>query len=98
MSADATSGSRPKSQARYGPADLAADIGVSRETTERLSTYAALLTKWQSRINLVSTASLEDLWRRHMLDSAQLLPFLPPGTQAIVDLGSGAGFPGLVLA
>ena len=82
----------------YGPADFAADTGVSRETIERLSAYAALLAKWQPRINLISSATLDDIWRRHMLDSAQLLPLLPPGTRAIADLGSGAGFPGLVLA
>jgi 16S rRNA (guanine527-N7)-methyltransferase len=82
----------------YGPEQFAADTGVSRETLERLSSYAALLMKWQARINLVSTATLGDLWRRHMLDSAQLLPLLPAGTTSLVDLGSGAGFPGLVLA
>lgn len=72
--------------------------GVSRETLDRLTTYAALLTKWQRRINLVGPRTVPDLWRRHMLDSAQLLPLLPPATKKIVDLGSGAGFPGLVLA
>jgi len=82
----------------YGPADFAADTGVSRETIERLSAYVALLAKWQPRINLVSGTTLDDVWRRHMLDSAQLLPLLPSGTPAIADLGSGAGFPGLVLA
>ncbi|MET1029074.1 MAG: 16S rRNA (guanine(527)-N(7))-methyltransferase RsmG [Dongiaceae bacterium] len=67
----------------------------------RLETYAALLVKWQKAINLVGPATLPDLWRRHMLDSAQLLPLLPPagfGEGAIADFGSGAGFPGLVLA
>ena len=68
----------------------------------RLETYAALLDRWTRAINLVSQASLSDLWRRHMLDSAQLLPLLPTGPAArrrvIVDLGSGAGFPGMVLA
>lgn len=82
----------------YGPAEFAADTGVSRETIERLAAYADLLRKWQQRINLVSTATLEDLWRRHMLDSAQLLPLLPANARSIADLGSGAGFPGLVLA
>jgi 16S rRNA (guanine527-N7)-methyltransferase len=82
----------------YGPEQFAADTGVSRETLERLSAYAALLVKWQARINLVSTATLDDLWRRHMLDSAQLVPLLPAETKSLVDLGSGAGFPGLVLA
>lgn len=72
--------------------------GVSRETLERLSLYASLLSKWQSAINLVGPRTLTDLWRRHFLDSAQLFPLLPPGARTVVDLGSGAGFPGLVLA
>lgn len=79
---------------------------VSRETlaegVKRLEIYAGLLVKWQKAINLVGPATIPDLWRRHMLDSAQLLPLLPeirPGSDgAIADFGSGAGFPGLVLA
>lgn len=74
---------------------------VSHETMARLQTYADLLEKWQARINLVSKATLPDLWRRHFLDSAQLLAYLPDPAIAparIADLGSGAGFPGLVLA
>jgi 16S rRNA (guanine527-N7)-methyltransferase len=74
---------------------------VSRETLERLERYAALLEKWNRAINLVARGSLTDLWRRHMLDSAQLWPLLPPSRgrpRRILDLGSGAGFPGLVLA
>ncbi|HVR65523.1 MAG TPA: 16S rRNA (guanine(527)-N(7))-methyltransferase RsmG [Verrucomicrobiae bacterium] len=82
----------------YGPEDFAAATGVSRETIARLSAYAALLVKWQARINLVSASTLGELWRRHLLDSAQLLPLLPEGTASLIDLGSGAGFPGLVLA
>jgi 16S rRNA (guanine527-N7)-methyltransferase len=73
-------------------------INVSRETLQRLATYTALLEKWQAKINLVGPATLPDLWRRHFLDSAQLLPLLPATNGALVDLGSGAGFPGLVLA
>ncbi len=73
-------------------------VDVSRETLARLEAYAALLVKWQAKINLVGPATLPDLWRRHFLDSAQLLPLLPPGPGILVDLGSGAGFPGLVLA
>jgi 16S rRNA (guanine527-N7)-methyltransferase len=108
-------------------------INVSRETLQRLETYAGLLVKWQAKINLVGPATLPDLWRRHFLDSAQLLPLLQrnplPQTEGglgrgkpehspresslaaptparsqvggggvLVDLGSGAGFPGLVLA
>lgn len=71
---------------------------VSRETFSALETYAALLRKWQAKINLVAKDSLQELWRRHFLDSAQLLPLLPPGNDPITDLGSGAGFPGLILA
>ncbi|MBP2229812.1 16S rRNA (guanine527-N7)-methyltransferase [Azospirillum agricola] len=74
------------------------DIGVSRETLDRLAAYETVLRKWQPRINLVGPSTLPDLWRRHFLDSAQLQPLLPDGTRVLVDLGSGAGFPGLVLA
>jgi 16S rRNA (guanine527-N7)-methyltransferase len=77
-------------------AEFFAAFPVSRETADRLRAYADLLVKWQARINLVGPATLADLWRRHMLDSAQLLPLLPAGP--VLDLGSGAGFPGLVLA
>jgi 16S rRNA (guanine527-N7)-methyltransferase len=71
---------------------------VSRETMTALETYADLLRKWQKAINLVSRATLDDLWHRHFLDSAQLTPLLPDGDGQMLDLGSGAGFPGLVLA
>jgi 16S rRNA (guanine527-N7)-methyltransferase len=81
-----------------GAEAFAATTAVSRETRERLEAYAALLVAWSARINLVGRATLDDLWRRHFLDSAQLLPLIPPGAQSLVDLGSGAGFPGLVLA
>jgi 16S rRNA (guanine527-N7)-methyltransferase len=77
---------------------FAALTGVSRETLARLEAYAALLIEWSGRINLIGRATLADLWRRHFLDSAQLLPLIPSGTRSLVDLGSGAGFPGLVLS
>ena len=80
------------------PSDFQAKSGVSRETLRRLTIYADLLTKWQAKINLVGPETLPDLWSRHMLDSAQLLPLIPPNAKRLVDLGSGAGFPGLVLA
>ncbi|MDQ7249074.1 16S rRNA (guanine(527)-N(7))-methyltransferase RsmG [Dongia sedimenti] len=73
-------------------------VDVSRETMTALETYAGLLRKWQKAINLVSGATLDDVWQRHFLDSAQLVPLLPEGAGQIVDLGSGAGFPGLILA
>ncbi|HYG84692.1 MAG TPA: 16S rRNA (guanine(527)-N(7))-methyltransferase RsmG [Azospirillum sp.] len=71
---------------------------VSRETLERLAVYESLLAKWQKTINLVGPKTLNDTWGRHFLDSAQLFPLLPESTRTLVDLGSGAGFPGLVLA
>ena len=80
------------------PEAFAAETGVSRETLARLEAYAALLAQWNERINLVAGDSLRDPWRRHFLDSAQLLPLIPASARSLVDLGSGAGFPGLVLA
>jgi len=71
---------------------------VSRETLARLGHFVDFLGKWQRAINLVSNESFKDPWRRHILDSAQLAPYLPPAGGDITDLGSGAGFPGLVLA
>ncbi len=80
-------------------AEAFADIAdVSRETLERLKIYADLLGKWNRRVNLIGKSTVGDIWRRHMLDSAQLRPHLPAAARKLVDLGSGAGFPGLVLA
>jgi 16S rRNA (guanine527-N7)-methyltransferase len=78
--------------------EFAATTDVSRETIERLDIFASLLVKWQGAINLVGGDSLADVWRRHMLDSAQLAAHIPQGATVITDLGSGAGFPGLVLS
>lgn len=85
-------------EAAFGPEQFAAATGVSRETLGRLSRYADLLLDWNSRHNLVSPRSLEDPWRRHFWDSAQLAPLVPESATSLADLGSGAGFPGLVLA
>jgi 16S rRNA (guanine527-N7)-methyltransferase len=75
------------------------DFGsVSRETRARLDAFAALLLRWNSRINLVSRGDEADISSRHIDDSLQLLNLIPSGTQRAIDLGSGAGFPGLVLA
>jgi 16S rRNA (guanine527-N7)-methyltransferase len=81
----------------YGPQDFARDLGVSRETTERLSTHLRLLRLWAPRINLVGPSELEHYWRRHALDCAQLQRIEPDALRWI-DLGSGAGFPGLIVA
>jgi 16S rRNA (guanine527-N7)-methyltransferase len=84
------------------PEAFQARLAVSRETLDKFRAYSALLVKWTGAINLVSPKSLEDLWRRHFLDSAQLRTYLPempdPQARVILDVGSGAGFPGLVLA
>lgn len=71
---------------------------VSRETEQALDSYARLLDEWQARLNLVGPATLSEKWHRHFLDSAQLLDYLPESARTLADLGSGAGFPGLVLA
>ena len=82
----------------FGPEEFAQLAGVSRETLARLKLYASMLEDWGARHNLVSRASLGHMWRRHFWDSAQLIPLIPQETRSVVDLGSGAGFPGLVLA
>lgn len=84
------------------PDEFCHATSVSRETLERLKVYESLLQKWNKRINLVGPTTLQDPWRRHFLDSVGLLSYLPPigagKERRIIDLGSGAGFPGLVLA
>src|SRR3990170_6779335 len=72
-------------------------IPVSHETTVRLDQFAALLLRWQKAVQLVAAASLPKLWTRHIADSLQLLD-IAPAARIWVDLGSGGGFPGLVLA
>jgi 16S rRNA (guanine527-N7)-methyltransferase len=84
--------------APLGPEGFAELVPVSRETLARLEAYAELLTRWSARINLVGRDTLPDLWRRHILDSAQLYPLIPSPARSLIDLGSGAGLPGLVLA
>ena len=71
---------------------------VSRETLDALGVYEALLLKWQKAINLVGPATLDALAERHFFDSAQLFRFMPDVNVRLVDMGSGAGFPGLVLS
>lgn len=79
------------------PQEVGQALGVSRETLGRLEAYADLLVKWQKAINLVSPATLPELWRRHILDCGQLAR-LAPLDGLWLDLGAGAGLPGLVLA
>jgi 16S rRNA (guanine(527)-N(7))-methyltransferase GidB len=82
----------------FGPAEFQAATGVSRETLQMLAAYTALLEEWNARHNLVSETTMPEVWHRHILDSAQIEPFLPNEAKSLIDLGSGAGFPGLVLA
>jgi 16S rRNA (guanine527-N7)-methyltransferase len=82
----------------FGPEAFADKVRVSRETLDRLKIHVDLLRVWSTRHNLVSRRSLDDVWRRHVWDSAQLAAFVPRNTAKVADLGSGAGFPGLVLA
>ena len=77
---------------------LESDFGVSRETLDRLQSYRDLLLHWNQRINLVGPATLDHFWARHALDSAQILMQARRGDRRWVDFGSGAGFPGLVIA
>ena len=72
-------------------------VPVSRETEERFAVYADLLGRWQRVKNLVSPATLPEVWTRHIADSAQILPLVPDALRW-ADIGSGAGFPGLVVA
>lgn len=81
-----------------GPVGFARVTGVSRETLSRLTAYVELLELWNRRINLIGRNTVGDIWRRHILDSAQLYSLMPPRTRVVVDLGSGAGLPGIVLA
>ncbi len=95
---------RKSREASVRPADLTKDRGralaltpVSRETLERLDRFVALLLDWQQRINLIAPSTEPNVWTRHIADSLQLLP-LAPNARIWADLGSGGGFPGLVIA
>ena len=81
------------------PLDIPADIvSVTPEMAEKLRQYHALLLKWQEKINLVSPNTIPEAWQRHFIDSAQLAPPLPESAKSLYDMGSGAGFAGMVLA
>jgi 16S rRNA (guanine527-N7)-methyltransferase len=84
--------------AQYIPDDVLARLNVSRESIAQIETYVELLLTWQAKINLIGPSTIEDVWRRHILDTLQLLPLMHGKTEAVADLGSGAGIPGLVLA
>lgn len=74
------------------------NFDVSRETLERIEHYESLILKWTKRINLVSKSTLNELRDRHIVDSAQIFPLLPPNAAHLADFGSGGGLPAVVLA
>ena len=80
------------------PKEFQAAVQISDEALERFVLYANLLRRWQKKINLIGPATISNLWSRHFLDSTQLFPLIPPDAKTLIDIGSGAGFPGLVLA
>ncbi|MCB1532234.1 MAG: 16S rRNA (guanine(527)-N(7))-methyltransferase RsmG [Alphaproteobacteria bacterium] len=79
------------------PEDFQQQFDVSHETFAKLQAYHALLLKWQAAINLISPKTIQESWQRHFADSAQILPYISESIKTLVDLGSGAGFPGLVI-
>jgi 16S rRNA (guanine527-N7)-methyltransferase len=88
--------------ASFGPKEFRESTNVSRETIERLEKYSEALKEWSAKLNLIGPGTMDHIWHRHFLDSAQFLSHAPPkdnGTpQVWADIGSGAGFPGMVLA
>lgn len=73
-------------------------LGVSRESREKITAYLELLFQWQAKTNLVAPATLPEVWTRHVIDSLQILPYLTGAEGDVADLGSGGGFPGIILA
>jgi len=87
----------PSAPADHRAAFLAA-CPVSRETEARLDRYDVLLREWNQSLSLVSESTLDVMWTRHFLDSAQLARLVPDPARPVVDIGTGAGFPGVILA
>ena len=74
------------------------DFGVPRGTLEKLSLYADLIKQWSPKINLVGRRELDQLWSRHILDCVQIMSHAPEGWKSWIDLGSGGGLPGIIIA
>ena len=74
------------------------DYNVSRETISKLEIYADCLIEWQSKFNLIGKSTINSLWHRHILDSIQLVSTIPEDFQSLMDIGTGAGLPGFILA
>lgn len=82
----------------FGAEAFAEAMGVSRETLERFEVWRALLARWNAKVNLVGPSTLAQFWRRHALDSAQLVDLAPETATRWIDFGSGAGLPGIAIA
>lgn len=82
----------------FSKQDFQHDFNVSHETMEKLEIYEAILRQWQARINLIGNSTLNQIWHRHFYDSAQLLSYCNPDINQIIDLGSGAGLPAIIMA
>ena len=77
---------------------ILAEIGADADIAAKLDSYVRILEEWQQNLSLIGPGTMPHIWQRHIMDSAQLMAFIKPETGAIMDVGSGAGFPGLVLA
>jgi 16S rRNA (guanine527-N7)-methyltransferase len=82
----------------FGPEQIAASTNVSRETLDLIRRYLDVLGDWRTRMNLIGPSEGRHIWRRHVYDSLQVLDLVGSGPKRLVDIGSGAGFPGIVLA
>ena len=78
--------------------DVCRRLGVSPEISERLAAYVAVLGEWQPRLKLIGPGTIDEVWSRHILDCGQLARYVPPTCRRLIDLGSGAGLPGMILA
>ncbi len=78
--------------------DILKTYNVSRETIDKLKAYEALVLEWNNKFNLVSKSSVSDIWHRHIEDSMQLCEYITQKDEILYDFGSGAGFPGVVIA
>ena len=85
-------------EARLKEEDCQKILNVSRETMEKFDKYLNLLKSWQKKLNLVGSSTLDDPWRRHILDSGQITKYIRNKNDQIIDVGSGAGLPGIVLS
>ena len=73
-------------------------LNVSRETIDRLNKLESIVLKWNPKINLIAKSTIDSIWVRHICDSAQLFQYAPPNVSSWLDIGSGGGFPGIVMA